>query len=698
PTNLNHLLFGLLGSEEAWHFRKEYIESWWRPNKTRGYLFLDVAPTGDDLLPWSSSSPPYRVSDNITQLIEETKHVAPTMARMVHGIMEVFREDHEGVRWVVMGDDDSIFFVDNMVDVLARYDHTKYYYLGGQSEFIMSNHWYSFNQAFGGAGFILSYPLAKAMSKYIESCLRRYPFLRSADQITMVCISDVGVILTPLKGSHQIDLRGDISGLLSSHPKAPLMSLHHLDATDSIFPSIERRQSVRHLMKAANLDQSRMLQQVICYNRPSNWSFSISWGYSVHIYENILPRSHLQLPIETFQPWGVTPKDPPYYMLNTRWRTNDSCEAPHVFFMKNVEKTKRYEILTTYSRSSPRELLSCSYSGNHSADYISKIEVYSPRRKRIEVPRGENLGFKRSLSFVDFAKELRSSRVESRVLGGDPVRGGRGSEEAWHHRKPYIESWWRPNVTIGHLLLDVPPQGEDLLPWSLNSPPYRVSDDVPRLMNETNHVDPRVLRMVHGIMEVVREAHEGVRWVVMGDDDSIFFVDNMVDILAQYDHTKYYYFGGHSEFIMANYFFSFHQAFGGAGIILSYPLARAFANNVISCLKRYAFFRSADRTTMSCTADIGVNLSPLMGSHQSIEKTPQNKILTKYIRAWPRGIGVCLYPGSYPAEYVNEIHVYSPATKRLQINRCECCDVIHKAGSFKAAVRYRECKLDEIIA
>ncbi|CAN4120980.1 unnamed protein product [Withania somnifera] len=298
------------------------------------------------------------------------------MARMVHGIMEVFREDHEGVRWVVMGDDDSIFFVDNMVDVLARYDHTKYYYLGA-------------NQTFGGAGFILSYPLAKAMSKYVESCLRRYPFLRSADQITMVCISDVGVILTPLKGSHQIDLRGDISGFLSSHPKAPLMSLHHLDAADPIFPSMDRPHSIHHIMKAANLDQSRLLQQIICYNRPSNWSFSISWGYSVHIYENILPRSHLQLPIETFQTWGVTPKDPPYYLLNTRWPTNDSCEAPHVFFMENIEKRKKNEILATYLRSLPRGLGSCSYSGNNSADYVSKIEVYSPSSKRIEMDRCE---------------------------------------------------------------------------------------------------------------------------------------------------------------------------------------------------------------------------------------------------------------------------------------------------------------------
>ncbi|KAM3303535.1 hypothetical protein P3S67_014565 [Capsicum chacoense] len=150
------------------------------------------------------------------------------------------------------------------------------------------------------------------------------------------------------------------------------------------------------------------------------------------------------------------------------------------------------------------------------------------------------------------------------------VFGLLGNEKAWHHRKHYVEVWWRPNVTRGHLFLDVPPKG-NLLPWSLSSPPYRISDDVSKLHKETKHVDARVLRIVHGIMEVVREAREDVRWVIMGDDDSVFFVDNMVDILAQYDHNKYYYFGGHSEFILSNYWYSFNQGFGGAGIILSYP-------------------------------------------------------------------------------------------------------------------------------
>ncbi|PHT34664.1 hypothetical protein CQW23_26464 [Capsicum baccatum] len=386
-TNISHLLFGLLGSEKAWHHRKAYIESWWRPNVTKGYLLLDVPPKGD-LLPWSSNSPPYKLSDDVPKLVNETKHVDATVLRLVHGIMEVFREKHEGVRWLVMGDDDSIFFLDNMVEILAQYDHTKYYYFGGHSEFILSNYWYSFNQGFGGAGFILSYPLAKALARDMMSCLKRYAHLNAADRTTMTSIADIGVNLSPLLGVHQIDLRGDLSGFLSSHPKSLLVSLHHFDMVDPIFPSMDRAQSGYHILNAANYDQSRMLQQTICHKRSTNWTFSVSWGYSAHIYEKIMPRSWLQNPIETFKTWAKSPR-PPHYMFDTRRPSWDPCEAPHVFFFKSVERTPRNEILTTYSRAWPRGIGACSYTGNYSAEYISEIHVYSPATKRIEIDRCE---------------------------------------------------------------------------------------------------------------------------------------------------------------------------------------------------------------------------------------------------------------------------------------------------------------------
>ncbi|KAL6202757.1 hypothetical protein ACLB2K_026462 [Fragaria x ananassa] len=148
---------------------------------------------------------------------------------------------------------------------------------------------------------------------------------------------------------------------------------------------MNRSESINHLMKAAKVDHSRLLQQTVCYHRPSNWSFSISWGYSAHIYENIIPRSTLRSPIETFWPWKRNARQP-FYMFNTRWPFNDPCQAPHVFYLDTVDQSvEGSKTVTTYSRVAPRGLPPCSSSVNHSADSITNIEVYSTLEISLEV-------------------------------------------------------------------------------------------------------------------------------------------------------------------------------------------------------------------------------------------------------------------------------------------------------------------------
>lgn len=180
----------------------------------------------------------------------------------------------------------------------------------------------------------------------------------------------------------QIDLRRDISGLLSSHPQTPLLSLHHIDTVDPIFPKKSRAESINHLMKAVRVDSSRLLQQTICHNRATNWTVSVSWGYTAHLYESVLPRSFLRRPLETFSPWKKT--RPPVYMFNTRWPNDNPCEAPHGFFFENVTRDD-VQIVTTYARASLRGLLPCSSSGNHSADHIDRIRVFSPAKLSLRV-------------------------------------------------------------------------------------------------------------------------------------------------------------------------------------------------------------------------------------------------------------------------------------------------------------------------
>ncbi|KAG8387903.1 hypothetical protein BUALT_Bualt02G0069800 [Buddleja alternifolia] len=377
PTNIGHVVFGIGGSTSTWGNRKSYAESWWKPNATRGFVFFETIPRKH--LPWSISSPPFRVSENTSKYKDYDKHPIPQAIRLARIISETFDLENKGVRWYVLGDDDTVFFINNLVDVLARYDHDEYLYIGMNSECHSSNSLHSFEMAFGGAGYAFSYPLAKALVTNLDVCLKRYQTLYGHDHILQSCVADMGVSITHEKGFHQIDLHNDISGYLSAHPQSPLVSLHHLDAVDPIFPSMDRKESLNHLMKSSKVDESRLLQHIICYHNPTNWTFSISWGYSLQIYESLIFPSILHKPLQTFTPWTKVIR-PPYFIFNTRIPSNDPCQAPHLFYFdSHIENTTRGGdyILTTYTRGKIRGLPAC----NHSADDISKIVVFSPIRK-----------------------------------------------------------------------------------------------------------------------------------------------------------------------------------------------------------------------------------------------------------------------------------------------------------------------------
>lgn len=203
PTNINHIVFGIAGTVNGWKYRRAYVEAWWRPNVTRGYLFLERFPSRE-FLPWPPSSPPFRVNENITRLKSYEKIKNSFQVRVFRTILETFREGDEDVRWYVMADDDTILFVDNLVEVLAKYDHTQYLYIGTNSECVSSNFQASFNMAFGGAGYALSYPLVEALAAKFDKCVEKYQNLYASDLMLYSCLADLGVTLTLEKGFHQV--------------------------------------------------------------------------------------------------------------------------------------------------------------------------------------------------------------------------------------------------------------------------------------------------------------------------------------------------------------------------------------------------------------------------------------------------------------------------------------------------------------
>ena len=172
---------------------------------TRGFVFLDTFPV--DLIPWPASSPPFRISENTSRYKDYDKHEmthANRLARIIREIINEEDQNDEDVRWYVIADDDTVIFINNLVEVLSRYDYNKYFYVGMNSECHASNYFHSFEMAFGGAGYALSYPLARALAKNLDVCIRRYPSLYGSDHIVQSCVADLGVSLTQEKGFHQV--------------------------------------------------------------------------------------------------------------------------------------------------------------------------------------------------------------------------------------------------------------------------------------------------------------------------------------------------------------------------------------------------------------------------------------------------------------------------------------------------------------
>lgn len=105
-----------------------------------------------------------------------------------------------------MGDDDTVFVVNNLVRVLSKYDHRHFYYIGSSSESHLQNIYFSYSMAYGGGGFAISYSLAKELAKIHDRCIKRYPSLYGSDERIQACMAEIGVPLTKELGFHQVAL------------------------------------------------------------------------------------------------------------------------------------------------------------------------------------------------------------------------------------------------------------------------------------------------------------------------------------------------------------------------------------------------------------------------------------------------------------------------------------------------------------
>lgn len=332
-TNISHIVFGIGASAKLWKQRKEYIKLWWRPNEMRGVVWLDQKVKNDTFD--ENSLPLLRISKDTSRFKYKNPKGHRSAIRISRIVSETLRLGIKGVRWFVMGDDDTFFVAENLVKVLQKYDHNQFYYIGSSSESHLQNIYFSYNMAYGGGGFAISYPLAVALEKMQDRCIQRYPGLYGSDDRIQACMAEMGVPLTKEKGFHQFDVYGNLFGLLAAHPLAPLVSLHHLDVVEPIFPNVSRVQALKRLKKPMSLDPDGLMQQSICYDKTRTWTISVSWGYAVQIFRGIFSAREMEMPARTFLNWYKR-ADYTAYPFNTRPVSRNVCQKPFVYYLSHA--------------------------------------------------------------------------------------------------------------------------------------------------------------------------------------------------------------------------------------------------------------------------------------------------------------------------------------------------------------------------
>lgn len=106
------IVFGIVVVIDMWWGRKEYLKLWWKLLKMRGYVFLDKKFYGNY---WILEFFFYKILENISRFRYIYKRGWRFVIWILCIVLEMYRFGLLNVDWFVMGDDDILFVVDNLV-------------------------------------------------------------------------------------------------------------------------------------------------------------------------------------------------------------------------------------------------------------------------------------------------------------------------------------------------------------------------------------------------------------------------------------------------------------------------------------------------------------------------------------------------------------------------------------------------------
>ncbi|KAL9667887.1 hypothetical protein QQ045_002256 [Rhodiola kirilowii] len=103
PTTI--IVFGIASSMNSWPHRRHQVLRWWKPNQTRGCIFLDQYESLTESNP--ETSPPICISSDTSNFRYTFRNGIRSAIRVARVISETISLNHSDVRWFVFGDDDE---------------------------------------------------------------------------------------------------------------------------------------------------------------------------------------------------------------------------------------------------------------------------------------------------------------------------------------------------------------------------------------------------------------------------------------------------------------------------------------------------------------------------------------------------------------------------------------------------------------
>jgi hypothetical protein len=226
PADASNLVFGLQTTMSRLKDTVKHLARWLPHTGARLYaIVIENEETPADDREMEKVQKKFKEAGMNVHLIHPVREDHTFAQRYFSLVSVMYRMRNAKTQWVITIDDDTFFpSIHELLALLSKYDASRPYYLGALSE-----DWWAVNRyglmGFGGAGIMISLPLAQTIANHTEDC-EEHLRTSAGDISVMDCIYAHSLTkLTHIPSLHQVDMHGDLSGFYESGRE--LLSLHH---------------------------------------------------------------------------------------------------------------------------------------------------------------------------------------------------------------------------------------------------------------------------------------------------------------------------------------------------------------------------------------------------------------------------------------------------------------------------------------